>query len=224
MLPLLLLYEAGIAADHDPEASRTGIDAWLGAVLDESWDAPPWATSAGIAAVCLGWGFAERPRRGIRLRSIGGMVIESGLYGLALLGGFLVFDRFLASEAERIVLEVASAGDPESGLNWFGMVGAGVFEEFLFRLVLLTGVFGLCTALRVPTIAARTLAIAGTSLAFSLVHHLGEPLGEFSGALFVFRWLAGVYFSWVFLLRGFGIAVGTHVAYDLFVGLYPWDA
>ena len=151
------------------------------------------------------------------------MAIESSLYGLALLGGFLVFDRVLAADAERIVMEVRATSDPESGVDWLGMVGAGVFEEFVFRLVLLTGVSALCHAMRMPTIAARSLAVAGTSLAFSLAHHLGEPAGAFSGALFVFRWLAGVYYAGVFLLRGFGIAVGTHVAYDLFVGLYPWD-
>jgi hypothetical protein len=29
--------------------------------------------------------------------------------------------------------------------------------------------------------------------------------------------MAGVFFAWVFVLRGFGIAVGTHTAYDILV-------
>jgi hypothetical protein len=34
-----------------------------------------------------------------------------------------------------------------------------------------------------------------------------------------FRLAAGVFFAVVFLLRGFGIAAGTHALYDLLVGL-----
>ena len=37
-----------------------------------------------------------------------------------------------------------------------------------------------------------------------------------------FRWLAGVYFAWVFVVRGFGVAVGTHTAYDILVGWLDW--
>jgi hypothetical protein len=34
--------------------------------------------------------------------------------------------------------------------------------------------------------------------------------------------MAGVFFAWVFVIRGFGIAVGTHTAYDILVGWVGW--
>ena len=34
-----------------------------------------------------------------------------------------------------------------------------------------------------------------------------------------FRTVAGLFFALLFLLRGFGIAAGTHFSYDLLVGL-----
>jgi hypothetical protein len=36
---------------------------------------------------------------------------------------------------------------------------------------------------------------------------------------FVFRTVAGLFFSALFIYRGFGIAAGTHAAYDMLVGL-----
>jgi hypothetical protein len=36
---------------------------------------------------------------------------------------------------------------------------------------------------------------------------------------FVFRSAAGLYFTFLFITRGFGIAVGAHAGYDILVGL-----
>jgi len=58
-----------------------------------------------------------------------------------------------------------------------------------------------------------------SSLAFAGAHHLG-PLGEpFQWYAFLFRASAGIFFAALFVYRGFGIAAGTHAAYDMLVGL-----
>jgi hypothetical protein len=36
---------------------------------------------------------------------------------------------------------------------------------------------------------------------------------------FVFRTVAGLYFTLLFVLRGFGVAVGAHAGYDVLVGV-----
>ena len=36
----------------------------------------------------------------------------------------------------------------------------------------------------------------------------------------LFRTLAGLYFAWLYCVRGFGIAVGAHAGYDVLVGLF----
>ena len=57
------------------------------------------------------------------------------------------------------------------------------------------------------------------SLLFSAAHHVG-PYGEqFHWFAFIFRFLAGVFFSVVYVYRGFGIAAGSHAAYDIMVGV-----
>ncbi len=72
--------------------------------------------------------------------------------------------------------------------------------------------------LQSPEVVSGTLAVTGSALIFSLAHHAGAPGEAFTLFAFVFRWLAGIFFAWVFLKRGFGIAVGTHALYDILVG------
>ena len=80
---------------------------------------------------------------------------------------------------------------------------------------------------RLKTAPAASVAIAavGTSLFFALAHYLGthaESLdwqSQWFWYTFLFRFLAGIFFSSLFLLRGFGIAAGAHAGYDILVGL-----
>jgi hypothetical protein len=63
------------------------------------------------------------------------------------------------------------------------------------------------------------LAACAAALAFAAAHHVG-PYGEPMRAdYFVFRTVAGLYFTLLFVIRGFGIAVGAHTGYDVLVGL-----
>jgi membrane protease YdiL (CAAX protease family) len=69
-------------------------------------------------------------------------------------------------------------------------------------------------------IASAVLA----SLAFAAAHHVGphgEPIALAASGFwfaFSFRFLAGLFFSLLFVYRGFGIAVGTHAIYDMLAG------
>src|SRR5438094_86565 len=85
-------------------------------------------------------------------------------------------------------------------------LGAGIYEEALFRLALFGGLFAVLRLLPIPQFVALGLAALAASVAFSAVHHAGpygEPLTPF---VFVFRTFAGLYFTALFLLRGYGVA------------------
>ena len=103
-----------------------------------------------------------------------------------------------------------------------GFLGAGLYEEALFRLALIPLIYRGLRLMMVPSFFALTLAVTASSLVFSLAHHAGVPGEAFTWFAFIFRWLAGVFFAWVFVARGFGVAVGTHTAYDLLVGWLDW--
>jgi membrane protease YdiL (CAAX protease family) len=153
------------------------------------------------------------------------MMLESCVLAVALVGVSRLVDlSFVMLDEKRLPLLGVSPSAPVSSsfAPLIGFLGAGVYEEALFRLVLVPVLFGLLKLLQTPQILASALAVTGSALLFSLAHHAGSPAEPFTWFAFVFRWMAGVYFAWVFVIRGFGIAVGTHAAYDILVGWIGW--
>ena len=114
------------------------------------------------------------------------------------------------------------AAPPVLNVAAFGQVvtyvGAGVYEEVMFRMLLFGGLAAVLRA-ALPGRAAVGLAALAAALTFAAAHHFG-PHGEaLDGFNFVFRTLAGLYFTLVYRLRGFGVAVGAHACYDVLVGI-----
>lgn len=96
-------------------------------------------------------------------------------------------------------------------------IGAGLYEELLFRVIvvaLLANGFRLLGASRGVGGALATMIGALLFSAFHYIGSLGEP---FRLESFVFRTIAGLAFSALYLLRGFGITAWTHALYDVAV-------
>lgn len=221
VLPLLAIYEGGIAALGGGEALRAGLDVWIGRLTPDRFRVPDWAPSAVLALGLIAWRIAEPGR--FRVTWVPVAVVESVVLGAGLLLMFRGFDHWYQTTGGALPMDMSARFRFDlNASEWMGLLGAGIFEEAVFRL----GVLGLCYAalrvLHMPNVLATALAVSGSALMFSMAHHVGEVPGAFSWSTFVFRWLAGVYFAWVMILRGFGIAVGTHVAYDLLVVVDPW--
>ena len=96
--------------------------------------------------------------------------------------------------------------------------GAGVYEEFIFRLVLVSLLALLFRGLfRVSTGPAKFSAAVAAAVIFAGAHHIG-PLGdEFNWMTFAIRSILGLFFGAIFVARGFGVAAGTHVFYNIIV-------
>jgi len=101
-------------------------------------------------------------------------------------------------------------------------IGAGIYEELVFRLILICFLMLLFQdVLRLPRKDSLVLAVLISAAFFSAHHHIdflsGRPneADPFNITKFVFRTVAGVYFAVLFAIRGFGIAAGTHAAYDI---------
>jgi len=100
-------------------------------------------------------------------------------------------------------------------------VGAGIYEEILFRLVLFSGLAMLLRLALVPVYAALPMAAIISALVFAGAHHVGPHGERMDSYVFLFRTMAGLYFALVYHLRGFGVAAGAHASYDVLVGLVP---
>lgn len=95
--------------------------------------------------------------------------------------------------------------------------GAGFHEELLFRAMLFGGGAWLVKQATGSRTGAELIVAPIAATIFSAAHYVG-PLGDaFTLTSFVFRALAGLWFTLVFRLRGFAVAVYTHALYDLFV-------
>ncbi len=98
--------------------------------------------------------------------------------------------------------------------------GAGIYEELLFRGILLGSLilfFSKVLSLKKPAAAIWGTLVA--SLLFSLFHYIGPGSDSFAIGSFVQRFLAGIYFSGLFVWRSFGVAAAAHSLYDILVGL-----
>ncbi len=144
------------------------------------------------------------------------MVAEGGLYAVVLHRGGLALTDALYERASGVIFAL--------GFDRFAplllALGAGVYEEVLFRLLLVGGLSRvLRTVFMWPRAAGLAVALLLSSLAFAAVHHVG-PVGEpFQAYDFLFRAVCGVLLGVVYIARGLGVTVWTHAIYNAIVVL-----
>ena len=223
--PILLAYELGALwlAERSPEALRTGADAWVRRGLSLLGLTDHWLLPLSLVITLLAWqAFSPRDWK-FSPYSLLGMAIESAVFGLALIGMSRLIDiGFGILEARGPMLLATPSSFDLHVASLVGFLGAGVDEEALFRLTLIPLFYVTLRALQTPKVLASSLAITASALLFSLAHHAGTPGEAFTWFAFTFRWFAGIFFAWVFIVRGFGIAVGAHTTYDILVGWLGW--
>jgi membrane protease YdiL (CAAX protease family) len=218
LAPLLAAYEAGVLwlGGRDADSIRNGADYWMRGGLEYLGLNSPWLLPGIIVTGLLVWHIARQEAWGVSPGVLGGMLAESLLFAFAL----VIVGQLEEAAFQHWRAAMPAALAPE---RWAPLaimyVGAGIYEEVLFRLCLLPVCYGLFRSSGLGNAWSSALAIVATSLAFSLAHYVG-PAGEtFRLFTFWFRTVAGLFFAALFVLRGFGITVGAHAAYDLIVGL-----
>ena len=100
-------------------------------------------------------------------------------------------------------------------------IGAGLYEELVFRMMLILALHALLKdALAVPDRAATIVAVTASACLFAIYHPVDPAeVGNARMARFVFLLGAGLFWALLFLWRGFGIAAGSHMLYDVAASL-----
>ncbi|MGE0606963.1 MAG: CPBP family intramembrane glutamic endopeptidase [Pirellulales bacterium] len=203
--PLLLLYEAGVLL-AGPGTLHNAPELWLRGLLNAVGLGQYFLLPALMVGGLLAWQyFSGQPWR-VRRAVLLGMCVESLAWAVALWGLGRLQARLLAAGTgeglfERLLLSV----------------GAGFYEETLFRLLLLPITAAALQSCRIPREKSFWLAALGTSLVFSAMHYIGPHGDTLALSSFVFRLMAGLFFAGLFVYRGFGIVVGAHAMYDVLV-------
>lgn len=218
LAPLLAAYEGGmiwLGGDHS-ERFRNGADAWLRWVLEVFGAGHVLVAPAIVVSVLLLWSWwrwADRPHD--PLRTWFGMAFESIAFAFLL----WQFSENFGALVERLGVKLEITIPTARIAPVLTFIGAGIYEEVLFRLGLFVGAYWLLRVVQIPVLPAGLIAAVGAAAAFAAAHHLG-PYGEaMNPHVFLFRAIAGLYFTLLFVGRGFGIAVGAHAGYDILVGL-----
>jgi hypothetical protein len=220
-LPLVVLYETLAIALAEPGGG--GVRNAADLVLKSMFTRAAGAHGHILFWVCLmGVGLwlvardLKKSGRTLRPANFGVMLGEST--ALALVVGTVV--GALTSTILR-PLTLAAGADPTS-LDWptrlMVSVGAGLYEELLFRVLLVSLIASAgMHLLGLRAVTAGVWAAVGGAVVFSAFHYLGPYGDRLELYSFTFRFVAGLFFSALYLLRGFGITAWTHALYDVFL-------
>jgi len=139
-------------------------------------------------------------------------MVTSTLTGL-LLPGFATIGRTAG-------LSLGATGSWSLPTQLMISLGAGIYEELLFRVILVSGLAWLARkAFGWRTTTAGLFAVGGGALIFSAFHYIGPYGDRLELGSFTFRAIAGVLLSSLYLFRGFGITAWTHALYDVFLAV-----
>jgi membrane protease YdiL (CAAX protease family) len=97
-------------------------------------------------------------------------------------------------------------------------VGAGLYEEFLFRVVaifLLVTIIG--AILKWERRWCTFAAVIISAILFASFHYVGDFGEIFILKTFLLRTIAGLFLGIVYIFRGFGITALAHMSYDFIV-------
>jgi CAAX prenyl protease-like protein len=206
------------------------------------------ATPLTIVVILLALQMTSGTSWRVRIRDFGPMSLECILLAIPLIVLSLAVNRSVnydqqeafasyrgveRTEAVYLVINNASEGQvdfaeaTEQRANPLGVdivtgIGAGIYEEFVFRLILICLLMLVFQdMLGMSWQWAVFISVMIAAILFSVHHHIffvnghfqvGEP---FVFSKFIFRTLAGVYFAIVFAVRGFGITAGSHAFYNI---------
>ncbi len=232
LLPLIVAYEAGllwvlrsgdrILDNKAHDAIRRVFDA-LG--LDATQMSLPALSLPGIllVVVLIVWQVLTRRAWRVDLKTVAMMAAESACLALPLVVlAHLVVQAFSG-------IAPAAAGEATAALRELPLIerlavsiGAGLYEELIFRMVLIAMLHTLFVdALRWRETPSIVAAIVLSALAFAIYHPLHDADGAIVWSRAIAYFVIGGYFGTVFAYRGFGIVVGVHACYDIAVLMLP---
>ena len=211
-IPLFLIYEIGVftISVNDIVILRNGADVLMRQVLGLFGIYGVYGFSASFL---IGFMVAFlRQKKSLESTVIKGeyliwMFFESIVWGflLFILMGFsapLLMANSTGTMLQQVVLSI----------------GAGIYEEFVFRVILIAG-FGsiLGFIFQWKKLARITSGSILSAALFSLFHFMGDYGEAPNFSVFMMRFIAGIFLGLIYVFRGFGPAAYAHTVYDLII-------
>lgn len=231
LLPFIIFYELGTIFINTDVLNQSQIRVvafvwlqqflqWIGFGSRVAWMAPALA----VVVILLALQVASRKGWKVWIADIWPMAIECSLLAVPLIVFSLVLNDSAPRQAviQAVVSGLQTIQGPGLMTNIVTGIGAGIYEELVFRLVLICFFMIIFDdLLRLGRRNSIIVSVLLSAALFSAHHHiifvnghltLGSP---FNLTEFIFRTIAGIYFAVLFTVRGFGITAGTHAFYDI---------
>ncbi|MCC6680818.1 MAG: CPBP family intramembrane metalloprotease [Phycisphaeraceae bacterium] len=228
LLPLIICYEVAsvlTAVPGEPRLPKIVAESLLGDFFLQFGVTGTYLPPIIVMVVLIAMHFTHRDHIVFEPKLYGFMAVESVAMAIPLFVFMLVLFRDpalqqAASQFTASATDAASSTSGGGGRPWYtGLVhalGAGIYEEMLFRLIAISMLHLLLVdVLAIPEHIGATTAVILSALAFALYHF--PSLHEIDVSRFLFYSIAGIYFAAVYVLRGYGIVAATHAAYDVLV-------
>lgn len=217
LLPLVIAYEVGsalyLSGAHGAPAETIRATRILSRFFESFGAVGLYLPGVALVAVLLIWHILERRPWRVRPAVIALMAAEALGWTVALLI-LLALIGAAVGPAPLLAAQIDLASQPWQARLTLS-IGAGIYEELLFRMILIAAIhFVLVDALRLTEGAGRAGAVLISAVAFALYHDLS---GSDLSARFAAYFAAGVFFGALYLGRGFGLVVATHALYDVAV-------
>ena len=211
-LPLLVVYEILVIMTQSRYwGIRNAADMWIRTFL-MAFD----LRAQHLTFVMIGIAFALIPVA--KARSYG-VKLKANFFLLMLAEAF-TYSLVLGGVLQSILrLSGLAAGGPGNGAlqNFALSLGAGLFEEIIFRVLLLNLLFFLLNYIFKNKVTTAVISVLAASFLFSLSHYIGSMADSWELYSFMFRWIAGMIFTVLYFMRGFAITAYTHALYDIWV-------
>jgi hypothetical protein len=211
--PMLLIYEIGVWK----LGVQNGADVWMGKVLAAMDFRLHLFLPLLTVGILLGWHYLTHHPWKFSWGVLSTMAVESLLLAVCL--------RILLVMQGKLVQQITAGDSPGPAMagkfkEAVGYLGAGIYEELLFRLIMLFAAAWLIRLWLPDKRWSMVLAVLATSALFSAAHHVGAAGYPFRWFDFSFRFLAGIFFSALLIYRGFGITAGAHAFYDIMAAIF----
>ncbi len=206
LLPLILFYEMAMFSQREAPTNPDRVIAF-----DLLWrffalfgQVGIWTPALAVIAILIATHAASGEKWSVHWKRVLAMYPESLVLALPML--LLIW---------TVPLSAGSGGTPLMDRIALG-IGAGIYEELVFRLVLISVILMVgADLLHYDRKNVVIFAIAASSLLFAAHHHRPFGADSFDVVRFIFRTAAGAYLAAIFWYRGYALAAGCHAAYNV---------
>jgi len=214
-LPLFFLYEILILISQPSGDAivRISVDVWIKSLFSSLGVSAISFSLLIIAIVGLFILYKEKERlKALKFAYFPMLLLEATIYAIVV--------AFISQSLVSFMLNMA-ASDPITTLTTTQKLalslGAGLYEELFFRVILVTVFILIFTKVFGKKWAAVTASVVLSALLFSAVHYIGSMGDAFTLGSFLYRFLFGLILNGIYVWRGFGVAAWTHAIYDIMV-------